>query len=83
MKFWVEFSLHMPLRLHPLFFIFSCTVIKYEVDKEMNVKANQFPFDGVSSCPMESIAQLANGTCGICRCIGCIYILLSKNRMHN
>ena len=38
----------------------------------MNVKANLFLLDVVGSCPMESIAQLANGTCGISRCIGCV-----------
>ena len=55
-------------------FIFSGIVIKWEVSKQMNVNANQFPFKVVGSCPMESIAQLANSTCGISRCIGCILI---------
>ena len=42
--------------------VFSGTVIKYDVSKQMNVEANLFSLDVVGSCLMESIAQLANGT---------------------
>ena len=30
----------------------------------MNINVNLFPLDVVGSCPMESIAQLADSTCG-------------------
>ena len=46
-------------------FFFNGTLIKYEVNKQMKVNAYLCPFDVIGSCPMESITQPANGTCGI------------------
>ena len=56
----------------PAVLVFIVTVIKYDISKQMNAKANLFPFDVVGSCPMESIEQLANGISRISRYISCV-----------
>ena len=60
------------------------TVIRYEVNKQMNVKAYQCPLDVVrENSNWVHHAQPANGTSLISGCISCVYTLFGRNLRHN
>ena len=60
-------------------FVFRGTVIKYDVNRQINVSACQCPFDDFGNGPMQTIAQPANDTCWVSKCISCVYTLLGRN----
>ena len=59
--------------------LFSGTVIRYEVNKQINVRACLLPFDVVGGGPLQSMAHPAKGTFRISKCIGCMYNALGRN----
>ena len=59
--------------------LFNGTVIRYEVNKQINVSTCLLPLEVVGSGLMESMAYPAKGTFGISKCMGCGYNLLGRN----
>ena len=54
-------------------FTFSGTVIRYKVNRYINVRVCLFHFDVAGRGPMQSMAHPAKGILGISKCMGCIY----------
>ena len=57
--------------------------MRYKVSRQIKVSACLWPFEDVGGGPIQSMVQLANGTWGISKCIGWMYILLGRNWIHN
>ena len=62
---------------------FSDTMMRYKVNKHINVRVCHLPFDVAGRGPMQSMAHPAKGTFGISKCMGWVYNQLGKNCIHN
>ena len=58
--------------------VFSGTVKRYDVNKQIKASACLWPFDDVRRGSVQSMVQPANGSWGISKYIGWVYILLGE-----
>ena len=57
--------------------------MRYEVNKDINVRACLLSSDVGGSGPMQSMAHPVKGTVGIFKCMDCVYNQLGRNCIHN